>query len=198
MMTTMTSTTTESWRWPTAAAKLSTLRGLVATRGWRLLVDEPRGLFSARKLEWQADEGVRVGWAEYHQHGVRTLWVEANDEALRHALLEVVCAELPTWSDEALQRDAQADDLRLRLPAVRTWALAATIEPVRAPGLIEAIVALARHQHPVARLCALDLAFVIAPAHREAALALARERAEQDPDFAADWRQVVESIETSA
>jgi len=194
-MTTTMTTTSRSWRWPTPAARVATLRAHVVAHGWTLITDEPRSLYTARKLEWQVSEGVRVGWAEYHQHGVRTLWVEAADPAVRESMIEAVCAELPTWSDEALQRDAHAEDLRTRLPAVRTWTLGATIEPVRAPGLLEAIVALARHTHPVARLAALDLGFVIAPAHREAALALARERVEQDPEFAEDWQHLVASIE---
>lgn len=60
--------------------------------------------------------------------------------------------------------------------------------------LVEAITALARHEHPLARLAALDLGYVIASAHREAALALARERAEQDREFAEHWQRLVESI----
>lgn len=187
-----------SYRWLTSQARLADLRALVGARGWSLITDEPRGLYHPRKLEWQAEVGVRVGWAEYHQHGVRTLWVEADEQATRAAILEALDAELPAWSDDALRRDAHAEDLHTRLVAVRTWTLAATIEHARAPGLLEVIVALARHQHSVARLATLDLAYVIAPAHREPTLALARERVEQDRDYAEDWQHLVATLEGAA
>jgi hypothetical protein len=196
-MTTMTTTTTttRSGRSLSAAARLARMRELVAARDWQLIVDEPRGIYSARKLEWQNPAGLRVGWTEYHQHGVRTLWVEHEDTTIRDRILEELCAELPTWSDEALRREAHCADLRARLPAVRTWVVTAAIDPERTPGMIDAIVALARHEHPVARLAAYDLAWVIASAHREAVLALARERAEGDPQFAAEWQHLLTSLE---
>lgn len=190
--------TNRSYRWLTSQARLADLRALVHARGWSLISDESRGLYHPRKLEWQVDDGVRVAWAEYHQYGARTLWVEADEQAAREAILEALDAELPAWSDDALRRDAHAEDLNTRLVAVRTWTLAATIEPVRAPGLLEAIVALARDPHPVARTAALDLAYVIAADHREPTLALARERVEQDPDYAEGWQHLVATLEGAA
>jgi hypothetical protein len=59
-------------------------------------------------------------------------------------------------------------------------------------------VTLARHEHPVARLAAYDLAWVIASAHREAVLALARARAQEDPDYGEEWQQLLTNLETPA
>jgi hypothetical protein len=189
----MTTTTSRSWRWLTPAARSARMRELVAAHGWRLSTDEPRG----HLREWQGDAGLRVGWLELHQHGARALWVEADDEATRDAVLESLSAELPTWSDEALRRDAHVDDLHARLLAVRVWCVAATTDASLLPGLSEALIALARHEHPVARLAALDISYVAKELVPEPILALARERAEQDLDFAEPWQQLVAMFDHS-
>ncbi|HLT40408.1 MAG TPA: hypothetical protein VK034_29215, partial [Enhygromyxa sp.] len=77
------------------------------------------------------------------------------------------------------------------LIAARAWALAATSEPSLVSGLLEVLLELARHDNPVARLAALDLAYVTRQIIPDATLALARERAEQDQEFAESWQQLV-------
>jgi hypothetical protein len=196
MMTT-TTTTSRAGRPLASTARLARMRELVEARAWSLVVDEPRGLYSARRLEWQGPKGLRVGWTEYHEQGVRTLWVEAETEAERDETLERLCAELPTWSAEALQREAHSTDLGARLTAMRTWTVAATIDPAFAPGAVEALVALARHEHPIARLAAWNLAWIMLSVGREAIHALARERAEQDTEYAEHWQHLLGQLEAS-
>src|SRR5690606_3934960 len=149
-------TTTKAWRWLTPAARLTQMRELVAAQGWRQVTDEPRG----HLREWHGDAGLRVGWMELHQHGVRALWVEADDPRTRDAVVEEVVVELRGWAPEAMREAAFAGDLRARLLAVRAWALAATGDVSLSSGLIEALAELARHPHPVARLAALDIAYL--------------------------------------
>jgi len=167
------------------------MRELVAARGWRLVTDEPRG----HLREWHGDAGLHVGWMEFHNHGVRALWVEADDEPTRDAAIESLTAELPSWSAEVLRRDAFADDLRTRLIAARAWTLAATSEPSLIAGLPEALLELARHDNPVARLAVLDLAYVARQILPDATLALARERAEQDREHTEQWQHLVSLFE---
>jgi hypothetical protein len=194
MTMTMTTTTHESWRWLTPAAALAHIHALARAERWLLVTDESHGLYNPRKLEWTGEGGLRVGWIEYHEHGLRGISLAAEDADVRARVSGLLDAGFAVWTDEALRRDAYCDDLPERLTAVRTWVVLSVYQPERAHGRIEAITALARHEHPVARVAGLDLAFMLIRSDAEAIGALARERVGRDLELGESWQRLLDAL----
>ncbi len=188
-----------SWRWLAPQAVEAEAEALAEARGWRLSAARPRTRFDARTLEWEGDDGLRVGFVAFHEQGVCAVWADHAEDAARDQAIAALSEALPVWSDEAIRQQAAGDEeLRSRLVALRTWAVASAAEAREEPALVEALGALARDEHPLARVAALELTYLVAPGHRESVRALAEQRAEQDEALAESWQHLASVLAESS
>lgn len=182
-------TTNRARLWLEPGADERALVRFAAERSFRLVSERPRSVVAARTLTFENKDGARIGWDALHEFGVAHAWVE-GDSALRDALAQV----LPVWELSAVRAAARSGALLDRLRATRVWAVHVAYDETQEPELVDALRALATEEDAIPRAAARQLCYFAAIRHREAIVELAVERADNDPDYASEWRRMAAAI----